>query len=198
MTMKNSNGKVLAKGQHIKFLPGGFLLDRIGSDAILPYFMKFYSLFGNKLIKLFRPNLIFDQVESNELSDAFNKFNIAVVETVVQPDKGTTNTSLPFIAKLTTHNYMKNVLGLTHGGCILMSIEQTSRLQQKYKQEISKVVDDSSIKAIKINYLNGISGGEILISIQDDPLYKNPSHSFGTIKTAKGKLCCQFELIYNK
>lgn len=198
MTMKNINGEILAKGKHIKYLPGGFLLDRVGSDNVLPFFMKIYSLFGNKLIKLLRPNLIFDRVERDELSDAFNKFNITPVESVVQTDKKTTNTSLPFIGKLKCQSFMNNILGLTHGGCILMSIEQTSRLQQKYKQEICKTVDDSSIKAINISYLNGVSGGEILISLQDDPLYNNPSHSVGTIKTASGKLCCQFEVIYNK
>ena len=84
-----------------------------------------------------------------------------------------------YVGLLQVPRHFENPLGITHGGSVAMSIQQTASQMHTKRRKADE--GDSYLRRVEIRYLSGLKKGDVLIAVDSE---QGGSRMSGTVASA--------------
>lgn len=175
MEIHGAGRKVLARGQHIKYMPQGFAVELL-LGPLLPLFVMLYKYFNGAQF-LFKKKIPFLEKYTDE-QDSGGKGVGAAYQEVISV-KEHSSTADRYVGLLQVPRHFENPLGITHGGSVAMSIQQTASQMHTKRRKADE--GDSYLRRVEIRYLSGLKKGDVLIAVDSE---QGGSRMSGTVASA--------------
>eukprot|EP01032_Pedospumella_encystans_P012765 gene12765-14742_t len=211
MEIRSTNGELLARGKHIKFVKMGWIWDLLTSVLLFPLMLVLLEYFlsskKNKRASSSEASTvesqvghIFDVLKLENVQDPSALFLADANDDGAGKKKKSKRKVVPVFAEgesccsLRVNRSLSNVLGAMHGGAIAAAAEEASRrhLSQSNKKSgnTAFVIDSMSV-----TYLSPTKG-ELVIAVKDDAasLARGEKAVEGRVLSRKtGQVCAAFK-----
>lgn len=180
MELRNTQGELLARGKHIKYMSMGWYYNTVCHPRMLPFSLKFYDLFMGRNFTTEMDNIVtqprhvpdlFEGVGS--VFDSLSLQKVDILPTKDGPER---------VYKILVRSTMTNQLGMFHGGCAAVAIEEACesylnefRADNNLKQD-TKHGEEAKLYAerMEVRYLATMKGElEIHVSRVPAPFHSN-------------------------
>eukprot|EP01034_Spumella_vulgaris_P021419 gene21419-27449_t len=182
MELHTTDGRLLARGKHIKYMPMGSLWDFIASPMFLPITLAIYeylttSSFGKYLMSLFSKKkskkhttetVIEKEKEIVGVGAVFTELGLKTVD-YSEAYNSTSGRRSAFEFRAGRH--LHNLMDKLHGGAVAAAIEEacmmTRRSAPTTESGVGGAVDRFYVQSMEVRYLAPMKG-ELIITCEDD------------------------------